>query len=142
MMGGLLRYGLEWTHMPVTLDIRENGHVVHYVLSGQWQPRDLMNLYDEEWAYRASVNHPVHALMDLRKMANVPPGVLTVRKGAPTLLHRNDSHFVLVGANVYAQAVAETIFKLTHYTKAKFVATEEEAWAYLRQIIAQECVQV
>ncbi|HLY26782.1 MAG TPA: hypothetical protein VKQ72_10615 [Aggregatilineales bacterium] len=121
--------------MPITLEFSENGYVAHYVFNGTWNASELLPLYEREGAHRKSVSHVVHTLIDILKMANIPPNAITASRKSPTFSSKNDGQLVIVGAKGYARNLAELICKLTHYTKVKFADGEDEAWTYLRALI-------
>ncbi len=124
--------------MPVTLEIRENGHVAYYVLADPWETTDLLSLYPKDIEYRSSVNHLVHTVMNISKVVRVPRNILRARSGAPAFVHPNSGQLVMIGAQTFPKLMAETIFRLAHYERAKFFDTKEEGWAYIRQFIDKE----
>src|SRR5258708_7797553 len=125
--------------MPVTMEIRENGHVAYYVLTDPWETSDLTALYPQDIQYRNSVKHLVHTVMNISKVVRVPRNILRARSGAPAFIHPNSGQLVMIGAQAFPKLMAETIFRLAHYERAKFFDTKEEGGAYIRQIICKEC---
>ena len=126
--------------MPITAETRENGRVRYYVITDPWKTNDLIAEYPGDQAYRDSVDFTVHMLMNISQMKHIPPGLLAARKDAPALKHRRSGYLVMIGAGTFPRVMAETIFKLAHYERAVFVDTEEEAWAFIRKVIAEERV--
>jgi len=124
--------------MPITMQLRENGHVAHYVLTDPWETADLVRLYPQGLAYRKSVPYPVHTLMDISAVQRVPSNILAARRGAPAFVYPNSGEVVMVGAHGFPQKIAEMIFKLAHYERVRFFDTEIEGWNYLRQVLDQE----
>src|SRR5882757_6085409 len=99
--------------MPVTFEIRENDYVAYYVLSDPWEAHDLSALYPQDILFRNSVDHVVHTFMN----------VIAVRIGAPAFIHPNSGQLVMVGAQSFPKMMAETIFRLAHYQRARFFDT-------------------
>jgi hypothetical protein len=124
--------------MPVTMELRENGHVASYVFSEPWQTKDLTSLYANDIAHRDSVNFLVHTFMDVSAIKNIPIDIIRARQGAPAFTHQKSGQLVMIGAKMLARRSAEMIFRLAHYERAKFFDTEEQGWAYIRQVIETE----
>jgi hypothetical protein len=121
--------------MPVTMELRENGHVAYYHFSEPWQTTDLTSLYPRDIAHRDSVNFLVHTFMNVSTIKNIPIDIIRARQGAPAFTHRRSGQLVMVGAKMLARRSAEMIFRLAHYERAKFFDTEEQGLAYIRQFI-------
>lgn len=124
--------------MPVTLETRENGRVQYYQGTDPWSMKELANLYVNDQSYRDSVNFRVHTMMDLSRCRTLPQGVLSGRTGAPGLDHPRAGYVVLVGFNRLAQALGEMALRLKRFPRARFFDTEEAAWAFLRDVLANE----
>lgn len=124
--------------MPITMEIRENGYVAYYVMSDPWVTNDLTSLYPQDIQFRDSVNHLVHTFMDVSQVRRIPPDVIRARINAPAFIHRNSGHLIMIGAKSLPKIAAETIFRIARYERAKFFDTEEQGWAFTRQLIAKE----
>jgi len=122
----------------ITMELVENGHVAHYKISDPWTVSELVAFYPQETVYRDAVKYKIHAFADLTQAHKTPPNMLAARKGNPSLTHPNSGQLVLVGISPLYEAIASTIFRITHYTKAKLFLTEAEAWVYLRELITNE----
>ena len=122
----------------ITMELVENGHVAHYKFSDPWTVSELVAFYPKEIAYRDAVKYKIHILADLTHAHRTPPNMLAARKGNPSLVYPNSGQLVLVGISPLYESIARTVFRLTHYTKAKLFLTESEALVYLREFIANE----
>ena len=122
--------------MPVTFDIRENGYVAYYVLSDPWQTADLTSLYHKDLAFRDTVNHQVHTFMDVTNVHRIPPNIMRAREHAPAFIHRNSGQLIMTGAHMFPKTIAEMIFRLARYERAKFFETEAEGWDYVRTLMS------
>jgi hypothetical protein len=122
--------------MPVELDILDDGHILRYTIIDPWTYADFERIMALETAHRDSVNHTVHNLA-VAKMRTVPPGVLRARN-IPTFNHPTAGHIALVGQSQIVRLFAETVLKLARYDRARFFDTEEDALAFLRDLIGKE----
>jgi hypothetical protein len=128
--------------MAVSMEIRENGQVAYYVLTDPWETNNLTDLYPQDIRYRDSVNCVVHTFMNVGGVQHVPSNIIRARLGAPAFIHPNSGQLVMVGAKIFPKTVAETIFRIAHYERARFFDTEEEGWHYIRQFLQGETVSV
>lgn len=128
--------------MPVTMEFRENGQVAYYNLADPWETSDLTTWYPQDIEYRDSVSHVVHTFMNVSAVRRVPSNIIRARIAAPAFIHPNSGQLIMVGAKAFPKTVAETIFRLAHYERARFFDTEEEGWLYIRQLLANELVAV
>jgi len=123
--------------MPVTMDIREDGHVIYYKVEDPWTVFDFTRHFPEDEAHRGSAGFPVHVLVDMSKARQIPPGVFHLRKKA-LASHPGTGVTMIIGAGAYAQRIAEIVFRLAHNEKTRFVESEAQAWAYVKRAIASE----
>jgi hypothetical protein len=123
--------------MPVTLEFRENGHVLHYIFSDPWEVGDLTALYPQSTAYLQNAPGKVHTLADVRDAHRLPSGLLTVRHG-PDWSHENGGWIAVVGAMSLLKIFANIVFQLSQFDRVVFFDSEGEAWAYLRNAITAE----
>jgi hypothetical protein len=123
--------------MPVTMEPCENGHVLRFFISEPWTAREMASVYPASRAYHDKAPHKVHSLL-IVEARQVPPGLLQLRQGPPSLVHPNSGQTVVVGAGAVIRTISEVIFKILRYDRGKFFNTEEEALAYLRQVIDRE----
>src|SRR5688500_18309007 len=122
--------------MPVRFEYRENNRVACYTFSDPWETHEFVAHYPADNAYRASVTHTVHTFMDLTGAHSIPTNILRARTKAPAWSHANSGVIVMVGAIPLAKSVAEMVFKIARFNRAKFFKTADEGWAYLHQLIA------
>ena len=99
---------------------------------------DLGLAYRADTEYRDSVNLIDHTLVDTTSLKSLPPGILTGRRGAPAMEHPRSGVVVMVGVSNFVRSVVEAGFRVARFKKVKFVATQEEVWAYLRKFTAEE----
>lgn len=123
--------------MPVTMELREHGHVIYFTIADPWSVNDLTACFPDDQRCRDSVKYKIHTLVNASSAKIVPPFLLIARN-APSLVHPNHGFVVAVGTTLILQSVGEIIFRLTNFTQGRFYTTEEEAWAFLHQIIVEE----
>jgi hypothetical protein len=120
------------------MEFRENGRVAYFVFTDPWELSDIAALLEDDNRRRDQSPQTIHSILNLAHARRLPPGAMGLRQISPELNHPRAGLVVLVGSNGFVRAVAEMVFKVAHSKKFKFVATEEEAWTYLRQMIQQE----
>jgi len=123
--------------MPVTMELRENGRVLYYTISEPWTLKELMDRYPEEQAYRDSVAHTVHELVNLSRIGKIPPNALAARH-IPAFSHSKSGFFVIVSSNILVQRLAQTIFQLARSRQLRFFESEDKGWEFIRQALADE----
>lgn len=123
--------------MPVTLDLRENGHVIYLIITDPWSIQDVASLQGQNRAYLDASSHRVHTLVSIRSQ-HVPSGIFSARPSRPGLANPHSGQIVIVGAPTFLKVIAETMFKIAHYTRSSFFDTEEQVWTYLRHLITEE----
>jgi hypothetical protein len=123
--------------MPVTMEPCESGHVLRFVFTDPWTIAEMLALYPASDAYHSQAPHRVHTLC-IYNARQIPLGVLQLRHGAPSLVHPNSGRMVIVSSWAALRAIVGVIYKISHYEQGRFFDTEEEALAFLRQIIASE----
>jgi hypothetical protein len=126
--------------MPVTLELCEDGHVAYYIVSDPWQTTDLTRWYAEDNAYRNGVDFKVHTFMNMTQVKHVPSNIISARVNAPAFTNPHSGQLVMIGAFSFVKTMAEMIFRLAHYERAKFFNIEQEGWTYIRQVITEEMV--
>jgi hypothetical protein len=123
--------------MPTTVALIEDGHIIHYVFADPWTLDDMVLITREGKHFYDRSDHKIHVLLDVSRTRKVPPGILTARNN-PDMTHPNSGHIAIVGAAGIIKAIGELIVKTTNMSKIGFYTSEQEAWVYLRQLIAKE----
>ena len=127
--------------MPVTLESREDGHILYVKMTDPLDLRDMDAKYKEELAFRNTSNFTMHTVVDVSQLKKIPPSVLTVARRSPTLTHPRHGHLALVGAVAFLEALMGALQRIVRFSKIKFCKTEEEAMVYLRKVIADEAAK-
>lgn len=122
--------------MPATMEIREDGHVLHFIFSAPLTAQELMDVMAKDAEYRNSVPFKVHAVINAEH-TDFPPSVLRARS-SPSIVHPRHGFCAIVGSIALVRTIADTIFKLTHNDQFKFFATENDAWTFIREKIAAD----
>ena len=115
--------------MPVLIQFSDDKRYIIYTISEPLEMNDLMRAYEQERAFRDSVFHPVHSIVDMSDMSRIPPNWLTARAG-PGLTHPRSGDMLFVGISRGLQIILNTIFRIARYKKMHFFDTREEAVAY------------
>ncbi len=125
--------------MPVRFEILEDGWVVRYTFEKPWTTVECTAHYPEDNAHRSRVNHTVYLLLDLSLSRQLPPAdIFKARTNAPIVLYPDSSEMIVAGASPLEIRIAETIFRIVRLKNARLFVTNEEAWDYIRQQIAEE----
>jgi len=66
--------------MSVTLEPRENGHVMCFIITEPWDIQDFLAPVVRYYDYLESANFTIHTLYDLRELHSFPSGVFNIRK--------------------------------------------------------------
>src|SRR5262249_23707030 len=126
--------------MPVKLELTENNRVLHVTFTDPWDIDDMTQLFAEDAAARNRFSYRIHTLVDMSASLRLPSGALRARY-SPSVTHARRGHMALVVGSPLFKSVGEMVFRLAHFQDMKFCDTTDEAWAYLRNLIATEEVQ-
>src|SRR4051794_1061464 len=121
--------------MPATVTLEENGHVLHFVFQDPVTFQEFIAVEQQANHWSDTSQYNLHSFMDVRKLRRLPEGILRIRHTAGST-NMKAGNTAILGASMYVQAMAETIFKLTRNTKIRFFTASEadKAIDYLRQI--------
>src|SRR4051794_10786689 len=121
--------------MPIHMEPRENGRVIFYKLTDPWTIPELAGLYPENKVIRDKSEKKVHVIADVSESHKLPDGILKLRGVSPDIAHPTSGYLIVVGAKSFMRNLFEVAFKLLRSGRLKFVATEQEAWAQVYEII-------
>src|SRR5258708_2217989 len=125
--------------MPVTTTLIEDGRIFVVIIVDPWTVAELAKGEEVDKATRdASPFAKVHCLIDMREARKMPPGAILTGRRTPSMNHRTAGHITIVGANSFVRTIAETVFKMAHYSRLKFSTTYEEGLNFLRGAIKDE----
>ncbi|HLY29265.1 MAG TPA: hypothetical protein VKQ72_23160 [Aggregatilineales bacterium] len=124
--------------MPITLDLRENDHVLYYAISDPWTFHDLVVMYERNRAIRDQHMHKIHVIANLTATRQLPKDIISSRHLSPDANHPRAGYVLMVGPSQFIRSVIEVTSRLLHTDKIRVVASEEEAWAMIREIIRAE----
>jgi hypothetical protein len=124
--------------MPIQMALVENGRVLYYVITDLWTVSELMAVYEQNAAIRDRSTQTIHTLVNLTDARHLPHGTLQARNYSPDASHRTAGFILLVGAHSYLRTILALALQLLRRDRFKFVNTEEEAWAIMRDILRDE----
>ena len=127
--------------MPITMQPLESGHILHVKFIDPWTLIDVQNMYKTEQVYRDDSKFIMHTLIDIMELHKIQPSTLTIGRRSPTFNHPRHGHIVIVGTSAFAQALLQTLVRVTRTAQIKFFSTEAEGMAYLHQLIADEAAK-
>jgi hypothetical protein len=102
----------------------------------------MVDMMEADRRYRDEVQRTkpgqkVHLLVTVKSMGAFPPGTLRGRQ-SPSLIHPTSGYAAVVSSSASVRTVANTMFRLIHYDRARFFENTQSALAYLQEIIARE----
>ena len=124
--------------MPITLDLRENDRVLYYSVSDPWTFHDLVGLYERNRAIRDQHQHKIHVIANLTATRQLPKDIISTRHLSPDANHPRAGYVLMVGPSHFIKSVIEVTSRLLHTDKIRVVASEDEAWTMIREIIKAE----
>ena len=125
--------------MPITIDLRENGRVIYAVFVYPYDLADATTGSAKEKELRDKTGGIIHSLLNVAAAGRPPNQVLRAARQGPSLVHPTRGKIAVVGANLFSQTIVQLASKLArHGDTIYFFKTEDEAWAFLRKVIAEE----
>ena len=124
--------------MPITMELRENNRVIYYRFVDPWSLDELVSLYKQTVIIRNEHLHTIHAIANLTVTRHLPTDILHIRFTSPDITHPRAGRVVLVGATPLIHSVAKIAIRVLRPGKVQLVATENEAWRSIREIIESE----
>jgi hypothetical protein len=124
--------------MSIKMESLEEGHILYVTITDPWTVAEMEAMYVKETALRDESKFVMHTLINVSNMRKLPPGLISIARRTPSLTHPRRGHMVVVGATAFAQAITETLVRITRALQTRFFKTEDEAINYLRTVIASE----
>jgi hypothetical protein len=125
--------------MPVTQTLEEDGRILRVIFVDPWSAEEMLKEFEDTKHYLDKATRPIHLLADMRGANRTTPGALRARE-APVLHHPMGGQVAVFGMNAVGRTLAETVFRLIRFRRARFFDSEAEALAYLRGLIATDQV--
>ena len=123
--------------MPVIDKLCDNGQILYRIVYDPWEIEDLLSADEAVRRHYDQTTCKVHLLTNISGVHRIPPAVYRLGRGM-MLTHANSGLIVVVGATTLGRRLSETVFRIARVDRAAFFDSEEDAWAYLRKIIASE----
>ena len=123
--------------MPITFELRENNQVFYWEFTDPWSFADLIPLSKQVRVQFEETNHKIHTLAVLHRARHLPSNLLRIRE-LGTWDHPKSGQLVIVGAPAFGKSIMGVIGRMVKFDRMHFSESEEDAWAFLRQAIAQD----
>lgn len=123
--------------MPFESILIENDRIVQVTFSDPLTSEEMERSFISKFIHHERPTK-LHALVDLTRLTNAPPAGAIRAWRRSALSHPNVGYTAIVGGTALIRLIANTIFWLAQYDRAKFFDTYDEALAYLRDIIARD----
>lgn len=117
--------------MPITVRWDDEAHTrIYYVFSGSWKWDEFDALYADVYKMLDTVNHKVHAIVDLRESRLVPQDSLTQMRRLTFQQHENGGITVVITDNRFAHTLYSILTGVLRQAKAIFriAYSPEEAY--------------
>lgn len=124
--------------MPIRMELRENDHVMYYQVTDPWRFDEALAAYKLNNDLRNQHSHTIHTIANLSATRHIPNDVLRLRLYSPDLLHLRSGSVFLVGPSPFVKSIIDMIIRLLKTQKIHIVATEEDAWLAVRQLIESD----
>src|SRR5437870_3207527 len=124
--------------MPANLELLEDGHIISAVITVPWQLQDVLDVYATETTLRDQAAWKLHTFLDLRGATPAPKGVLSLARQSPSLNHPRRGAVAIVGGSTFGRTIVEMACRIAGFNQIRFFAAPEQAWNYVRQVIAEE----
>ena len=120
--------------MPITVQWdNEEKTIIYYTFDGAWTWDEFYAVYRDVYAMLDTVQHPVHAIVDLRSSRLLPRDTLTQMRRLTYEQHENGGMTVFITSNPLAHTFYTLLTNL--YRRAleifRLAATPEEAYQML-----------
>jgi hypothetical protein len=123
--------------MPVQIEFHANKRYIIYTLSDPLDMNELQRVYQDEKAYRDSVDHTVHSIVDMSRVKGIPRNWLTAKSG-PGLKHPHSGKMLFVGISSALKTLVSLILDMMRYRRVEFFNTYEEAEKRMQEILKEE----
>ncbi len=123
--------------MPITYDIRENGHIFYFVFTDPWTIEELIPLVEQGKIDRSKATHKIHIFVDLHAAETSPKNAIGAHV-ATGLAHPNTGYMAVWYRKSLIKALTQIVLQLVRFDRVKFFENEADAWAFLRERIAAE----
>jgi hypothetical protein len=124
--------------MPIRVDSQIDHRILQLSFSEPWGLAELRTMSETIRTYLDQANHPTHRLINLSRPRSIPPGILLQFRDSLVLGHPRNGEFAVIFSTPPVRTFAEIAFRLGHFTRVRFFATEDAAWAFLRSVFAAE----
>lgn len=122
--------------MPVDIQFSEDKKYIVYTFTEPLSIDELMEGYQQEKAYRDSVDNTVHSIVDMSPLKRIPRNWLTAKRG-PGLTHPRSGKILFVGISSGIQIIVRTILRIARFNRMEFYNTREEAQARMEELLQE-----
>lgn len=115
----------------------EEKTTIRFTYLGHWTLPEFYTTVDQSNAMMAEVDRKVNVIIDVRKSSFLPSNFISVMRTMPSKASSNTGNIVMVGANSFIRAFANTIsrlFAVAPQRKVILVDTLDSARAELAKL--------
>jgi hypothetical protein len=127
--------------MPITVTWDDDAHTrIYYIFSGSWNWNEFDIVYADVYKMLDTVNHKVHAIVDIRQSRLLPQDTLTQMRRLTYQQHSNGGITVFITDNRFAHTLYNILTGVLQKAKAIFRITYSPEEAY--KLIAEHETQL
>jgi hypothetical protein len=127
--------------MPITVTWDDDAHTrIYYVFSGSWKWDEFDTIYVDVYKMLDTVNHKVHAIVDIRQSRLLPQDTLTQMRRLTYQQHSNGGITVFITDNRFAHTLYNILTGVLQKAKAIFRIAYSPEEAY--ELIAEHETQL
>jgi hypothetical protein len=122
--------------MPISVRWDNETHTrIYYVFSGAWKWDEFDTLYKDVYKMLDTVNHKVHAIVDIRESRLLPQDTLTKMRHLTFQQHENGGITVVITNNRFAHTLYTILTGALRQAKAIFriAYSPEEAYVLIAE---------
>jgi hypothetical protein len=124
--------------MPIIMESRENNRILCIRVADPWTTEDLNILFSQMKPMFERNRRRIYWLVEMTFARGTPPRFLFRLNQESILTHPNFGGAVFVNAGSVMQALLDLATAVFHFKPPRFFRSEDEAWAYLRDLLAHD----
>lgn len=125
--------------MPHIIHLSDDQRILFEIMTDPLSMEEIMAGFPVMRRYFDNAPHKLYSIVDALEFRAIPHNILKARI-SPILMHPNSAEIAVVATGLAAM-LAETMFRIINYRKARLFDNREEALVYLRDIIEVEKVR-
>jgi hypothetical protein len=122
--------------MPIVMEPRDNHRILRVRIADPWTTEDMDGLFAQMWPIFERSHRRVYWLVEMALARTIPSRFLIRLHQEAIMTQPNFGGAVFVNASPVMQALLDVATTIFHLEPVRFFRAEDEAWAYLRGLVA------